>query len=789
MRSPGLTITALLTLALGIGANTAIFSLTYALLFKPLPYAEPDRLVVLEGTGADKARLGVGWQDIKDLQPAAASLEKVGGCLGRTFGLSEPGKPEVSVVLTGQITQGFFEALRVRPVLGRAMTADDEQLGRNSVAWISHSLWRERFHLDPQVVGKVILLNEQPKTIIGVLPRNFVFPVSRDVPDVYFPLDEKDYGGQRGGGALLGVGRLRKGVAFDEAQAEMGTLSARLATAYPASNRQFTMRLAPLQDWLFADRKQMTLLLFGAVAALLLIACLNLANLLLARSLSRLREVAIRASLGAGFGRILAGFLEEGFLLAGAGVLLGLLVAEGGLNLTPGYELLRAVQQPGLDVPALLFATSVCAGVTLLLGTAPALLLRRVDLNDVLKSGGTNGTGRGIRSRQALIAAEVACGVVLLAGCGVLMRSLFHVANTSPGFDPSHVVLFGIGIPESRYDTDEKMARFHERLIEKLAAMPGTESAAGGIGVPMGTPPMTSFYREEQPLPPEKRLRAVVGTATPYYFHAMRIPLLAGRFFGKEDKIGRPPVILINQALANSVFSGTNPLGKRLIPNWSNASYPKGTAWEIVGVVADSRQGRLEDGIRAALYFPVAQVPTEGFIYVMRTAQTAESLRDTVRSAVWSLDPNVQRVTPTTMEQRIDGTLRERRQLVRLLSLFAVLALALAAVGLYGVIAYNVTRRTREIGIRSALGESRTRTVQSVLGEGLRLTAFGLAVGLAASLPVLRIVESQLAGVTRFDPLTYGGVAATLAVVAVVACLIPALRATRIDPIRALRQN
>jgi putative ABC transport system permease protein len=794
LTSPSFTIPALLTLALGLGANTAMFSATYALLLKALPYPEPDRLVRLYETRGDQGQQAVSLADLLDWRSQTRDFAGIAAFRPRTFGLSLDG--EIDVLQTGMVTTDFFAVLGATPVLGRSFT-EAEEVGEAPVVVLSDRLWRERFGARADIVGRRILLNEVPRTILGVLPAGFEFPMDGKVSDLYLPLSRKDYGTNREIRSLGAIGRLRPDVTLATAQAELRGIAARLQQAYPGSNAKVGAEILTLHEALRGKNRRPLLLLTGAGLLLLIIACTNVANLLLVRFFTRIQSVAIRVALGARLGDLSRQFLAEGLLLSLLGTALGLLTAAAWLRLLPlALPLAGGAALPAgsaanplrLSGSALLLALGLAAATGLLFAMIPSFMVHRSDLQRVLRDGGSAVTSHH-RLTSSLVVGQVALSVMLLLAAGLLLRSFFDLLATDPGFQSTGVSRFGIGLPDKRYGSDLKILPFHEALLDRLARESGVE-AVGAVGrLPLSGESFTSFFTfmGAPPVPRERVPSASLNVASPGYFTALRIPLLAGRGFTPRDRPDAPRVVLVNQAFARSRSPDRSAIGQRLELGWTSDINPQGTLWEIVGVVGNVRQRALDEESRPEIYLPMSQYPLDGCTYVLRTKRHDPAFAATVRADVAALDPQLERIELRPFADAVRDSLSNRRLALLLTGLFAGVALLLTAVGLYGVVAYSVAQRRREMALRLTLGARVWQVARLVLGQGLRLTLLGIALGLTGFYALKQVIESQLYGVTATDLPTSFAVAFLLALVSLAACAVPALRAARVEPMSSLR--
>ena len=790
-KSPGFAVSTILTLALGVGANTGAFSALHALLLKPPPYPAPERLVTLYETAADSKPRDVSEANLMDWQKSSTLFEAMAAFRPRSFGLTRGEQDAVTVIQTGMVMAGFFPTLRVAPSLGRVFTAEEEAQDAHLLV-LTDRLWRAQFGGDPAAVGRKVFLNEEPFTVIGVMPAGFDYPMDMVLPDAFLPLSRRDYCCARLG-SLAAIGRLKPGVGLPGARAELDAIAAQLAARYPATNRGRGVGLSPLADTQTAARREPLLLLMAASSLLLLIACANVAGLAMARALARRHEVAIRASLGAGFRQMARPFFAESLALALCGGACGLVAAQAVLRVIPRFIAGAASAGPlKLDAAAFGFALCLAALLTVLLGCAPLVVLRRVDLNAVIKAGGCAGA-RGSRSysRPALVVAQMALSVVLLLAAGLLLRSFFHLLGASPGFETAHSLRFGIGLPEKRYDTDGKLVDFHRRLLERLNAIPGVAFAGAAARFPLrgGVPAAGgTFQIAGSGLPVTQRPRAGINVASPGYLAAMGIPLLAGREFSwRDDRPAVHRVAIVNQSFARAYLQGRRTLGTVLDIHWISDWNPAGSTWEIVGLAGDTRQAGLDREAVPEVFLSMSQVPCDGAGYVIRTRRDDAGLAKAIASAVAEQDPRIQRVSVTPMSLLVERSLGTRTAALELVGTFAFLALALTAVGVYAMVAFRAAERSREMAIRMALGATGSQVRALVLWYGVRLAAGGVALGLASFLFAAPLLRSQLYGVAAFDPVSIAAVAGSLCAVALAASAIPGWRAARQTPMSLLR--
>ena len=786
-KRPGFTLVALAVLALGIGANTAIFSVVNAVLLRPLPYPGAERVVAFDAVNPPKGITdsSISAPDFADLKAQTRSFEALAIYAAGNANLTGGDEPER--VAVGYADADFFRVLGVGAARGRVLLPEDDRAGAAPVAVISHGLWVRRCGADPSAVGRRVELSARSLEVVGVMPPGFDFP---ERTEVWAPLQLDVSKEPRDNRAYSVVGRLAPGVTLEAARAEADTVSARLAQAYPVTNAGWGVQLETLKDELVGRLKTTLFLLLAGVGLVLLIACANVANLLLARAAGRRREVALRLALGASRWRIARQMLTESVLLALAGGALG-----AGLSvwLTDLLVALAPADTPRLaeasaDVRVLLFAAGASLLTGVVFGLAPALQASRADLGDALKEGSRGGGGGRGRVRSALVVAEVALSLLLLAGAGLLVKSFARLQSVDPGFDPSGVLTMRVSLPSARYKEPARKAEFYAALTERLKSLPGVEAAGATLSLPLGGSNLSvwrGFVREGRPATPETAENASFSVVTPDYFRAMRIPVRAGRGFTERDDASATKVVVVNETLARKVFPGEDPLGKH-ITIWRDEKFPR----EIVGVVGEAKPQGLDADPAFQMYVPHAQDATWGGLSLAvraRGGTDPAALAQAVRSEVRALDRQLPPYDVKTMEQVVAGSTAYRRVTAFLMAGFAAAALLLAGVGLYGVVSYAVTERTREIGLRMALGAQRGHVVRLVVRRGMLLTLAGLCAGLVAAAALTRLMAGLLYGVSATDPAVYAVVSLLLAAVALVACLVPARRATKVDPMVALR--
>jgi putative ABC transport system permease protein len=797
-RAPGFTLIVTLTLALGIGATTAIFSVVNGVLLAPLPFREPERLVRVATTarGAENLSSPLDFLDYRTNNTSLAGLvayDRYNLSLTSADRGAEPQRLDV-----GAVTADFFGTLGTTPALGRGFAAGEDAVGAPPVVVLSDGLWRSRFAADPRVVGRTVTLDARDYTVVGVARAGLTFPERYDaiVPLVF---DSSTIApDNRGAHSISLFGRLKPGVTVERARADLAAIAARLAEQYPQSNTGFGATVAPLQENLVRDVKPALWILLGAVAFVLLIACANVANLLLVRVLGRGSELAVRTGLGAGRGRIVRQLVTESVVLAAVGGLAGVLLAANGVRLLVALapDNLPRLHEVTLDVRVLAVAAAVTIGVGFLVGLAPALSASHADVASVLREGARgSSSGAGQRLRGSLVVGEMALAVLLLTGAGLLIRSFTNLMRVDVGFVPEHVVTFTVDLPEARYERVSRQQQFGADLQARLAALPGVQSAAAVAFLPMsGRRARTSL--EIAGLPPSdpgNRRLTEVDIVTPGYFATMGIPVVRGADFTAADRSGRPQKVIVNRALAQKYFPGEDPIGRRVTIGVSSDTADVGGSvdWggEIVAVVGDVRQQNPKQEATPMTYLPLAQAPWSSLSAVVRTTADPAGVLAAARAQLRQIDPDLAMYAARTMDDVVGRSVAQPRFYTLLLALFAGIALALAAVGIYGVLSYAVRQRTRELGIRVALGAPGGQIARLVLGQGLRLTLAGLAIGVVAAYYVTRLLAGLLFGVQPGDVGTFAGGAVVLFGVALAATYVPARRAARVDPLTAMKAD
>jgi putative ABC transport system permease protein len=789
IKAPGFTTVAVVTLALGIGANSAIFSVVNGVLLKPLPYPESERLVGVYHV-SDGQRSVMSGPNFTDVTSAAKSLENAAAVSTADVILTGQGEPvrlEVAAV-----SASLFNVLRVRPALGRTFNADENTPGKTNIVVLSHALWMGRFGGDPNVLGKRIQLDGVDREVVGVMPAGFSYPAGREA---WLPIryNENFVSKQRAAWYLRVVARLKPGVTPEQSAAEVETLGRNLARQYPDANTDVGMTTFPLHEAMVGDVRRSVLILLGAVGFVLLIACANVANLLLARAAARETEMAVRAALGAGRGRLVRQLLTECVMLSLAGGGLGLLVGVWGVafltSLKPqGIPRLDAVT---IDASVILFTFGIAVITGLVFGMVPALHATRGALSGSLKEAGRGAvTSRGgARVRAGLVIVEMAMAVMLLAGAGLLMRSFVRLQSVNPGFTPAQTLSFELSLPDARYEEEPRQVAFFEALLPRLRALPGVRAAEAVMVLPLTGANFNISFQigGRPPVPSALQPTLQVRIATPGYFSELGIPLKRGRGFSDDDRAGTPPVVLLTESAAQKFFPHEEAIGKTINLGWGRGPGKPKAGGEVVGIVGDVKDAGLNEPIAPQVYLPYRQWPVQSMSVVVKTTTPPESLVAAVRREVHAIDPNLPVSNVGSLEKIIAESISQPRFYMLLLGIFASVALLLAAIGIFGVLSYAVSQRTREIGIRMALGAPARTVIRLIVRQAMVLVASGVAAGTIAALFVSQTMTKMLFSVTPTDPATFGAVAALLVAVALFASYLPARRATRVDPIVALR--
>ena len=781
---PGFTAVAMLALALGIGANTAIFSVVNAVMLRPLPYIDTERMVVMESGKSQAAPDqfgGVSPADFWEYQDQSESVEHLVAISGGGFSLTGVDTPETFAA--SRVSTNFFDALKVRPLLGRSFISEDGSMKSPETIVLSHDLWRRRFNSDPEIIGKP--LGNTGTTVIGVMPPDFKFPVTAEV---WMPL-LRDSGEMRNRANRYFnvVGLLKAGRTRESAEAELKTIASRLESEHAGTNRDITIRLVPFRDRLIREVKSSLLILLGAVGFVLLIACANVANLLLARAASRRKEMAIRLALGASRWRLMRQVLTESLILGTAGSAIGLLLALWGVELLikllpEEYAYLRLQDMVRIDAIVLLFTLAMTLATSLLFGLIPAWHASRTNINEQVKHASRSTGGlQHRRARNVLMIAEIALAMVLLVGAGLLVQSFVRMRQADLGFDPKNLFTVSLQMPFSRYPNEQARARLIKQVLEQVEQTPGVETVAASSGTPF---PFLEFAFAIEGRPPEAGGVALYDSISPNYFGTLKAQFMAGREFTDRDNAKAPAVAIVNERLARQYFNDEDAIGKRISINYLGQPQTR----EIVGIVKDFSQGEAGK-IKPQIYVPYEQQPWLSAMIVGRSAANTESVRRDVHTAVLTIDKDQTLAKVDTAEQALSKSLAEPRLYMALLAAFAALALLLAAVGVYGVMSYSVAERTREIGIRMALGARVEDVMRMVIKQGLLLALAGVTVGLVGAFLLTRLLSSLLYQVSATDPVTFLAISLLLVGVALGASFIPARRAAKVDPMIALRHE
>ncbi len=788
---PGFSAVVVGTLALAIGANAAIFSVVNGVLLRALPFHDPDRLVLVRGapTDGDSAKVGgsTSYPDYADLRDAAKAFQSI-AILGTRSPVHTSGKLEPARLSSAVVSANFFSTLGVAPLLGRGFLAEEDTPGGPKVAVLAHELWQSRFGGDPRILGTSITLDGQPHTIVGVMPRGFAFPRTAQL---FTPITQQPRIGNRGVHGFTVIGRIAAGVPFARAEAEAKAIAARLEAEHPESNAKRGARLEPMREAVVHNARPGILVLAGAVGLVLIIGCTNVAGLFLARAASREREAAVRTALGAARGRLVRQLLTESVLLSLIGGALGIVVALYGVRalVASAPSTLPRTGAIAIDGIVLTYLLLVSVAVGVAFGALPAWQFSRGESLAALRDGGRGATSgkRRLRLRRVLVASELALAVVLVVGAGLLVKSFARLQQVDVRFDPTHLLLVPIELPESRYGDAQLRGRFYESLRERTEALPGVRGAAIAQEHPLGEGWTSSFtiVGHEPPKPgeePESRIRPISAG----YFHLMGVPLRAGREFAAQDRQGSPGVVVINEAFAAQHFPNENPIGKHI----HRSSWWPGMPddFEVIGVAANERFRGLENEADPATYFSLPQFQMAQYL-LLRTQGDPLALLPAVRREIWALDRSLPVEGANAMTTVLDEQLAGARFNTGLLTLFAVVALFLAALGVYGVLSYSVTQRTSEIGLRMALGAPRASVVRLVVQDGLSLATIGIAVGVGGALVATRLLTKLLFGVSPLDPQVFAVVMLLLGTVATLAAYLPARRASRVDPMVAMRSD
>jgi putative ABC transport system permease protein len=807
-KNRGVSAIVIIALALGIGANSAIFSVVNTVLLRPLPYPEADRLVFLNEKNPVLDEMSISYPNFSDWRQQTQTFEKIGVYNRGSYNLTGTGEPER--IITAQMSADMFTVLRANAMYGRVFTNEEDKPGGTPVVVLSYGLWQRRFGGEQSILNQPITLNGKTYTVIGVMPPTFIGPSpGSSKVEMYVPVgqlsDQASWKMRGNHPGLYGVGRLKPGATFEQADADMNTIAANLEKQYPDSNAGNRVRLRPLMEIFVSDVRTALWVIFGVVGFVLLIACLNIANLLLARASARRKEMAIRTAVGASRWRIARQLLTESVLLALVGGGIGLLLARWGIDLIlwVSPDAIPRKSEIGLDWNVLAFTLGVSVVTGVLFGLIPAIQAGEVDVHETLKE-----TGRGISGRQwlrsALVVGEVAVTLLVLIGAGLMIRSFYLLQKVNPGFSHEHLTSFSIALPQRKYATNESQGAFYNRLLENIHALPGVESAAAASGLPLGNNGwQTSFLIDGQPPPPREQTPLMEAClVTPEYFRAMNIPVLRGRVFTERDdrshlngrdlskmdenerEIAGVNEVVIDEEFAKRHWPNEDAVGKHI----RLGGNPNGPKLEVIGVVGRVKMESLnQNSDRVQGYFAFNQLPGSGMTVIIKGQSDPNQLISAVRSAVKEIDPEQPIYNPRTMNEiRAESVAPERLNLT-LLSLFAAIALVLAIVGIYGVMSYSVTQRTHEIGIRMAIGARPRDVFTMILGQGMKLALVGVGIGLLLSFALTRLMATMLFGVAPTDATTFAGISVLLVSVALLACYLPGRRATKVEPTISLR--
>lgn len=801
-KNPGFTIVAVLTLALGIGANTAIFSVIDSVLLRPLPYKDSDHLVILweNDTKESNPHNTVAPPDFLDWQSQNTVFTDMAGLVDERDNLTGNGEPEQVVVQL--VTPNFFAVLGVNPLMGRGFIAENSRADHRNVVILAYGFWKERFGGDPGIIGKIISINGHSQTVVGVAPPRFDWfikdgSLTGAKPQMWAPwvFPERFRSRKQIGRFMTAVARIKPGVSLQQAQTQMNAIGTRLAQEYPDFNSNWGVSVVPLREQLSGNLRPALLILLGAVAFVLLIACANVSSLLLARAASRERELAIRTAIGASRSRIARQLLTESALLAAAGGGLGVLLAFLGTNvlLASSPQNLLGLNSISINFRILAFAGAATLLTGFLFGFLPSYISAHARISETLKEGSrTSSSAKGRQfARSAFVVAQMGLSVVLLIGAGLLIRSFARLVGVDPGFDSSHLITFKVTLPGSKYGTDQLQMAFFDQLLARIGRLPGVRAVSTSSCPPFsGLCAATAVHLLSQPdLPLNDLPVAAVRVVGPNYFRTMAIPLRAGRTFNDAEMTTERHVVIVNQAFADKYLPGKNPLGEKAAIFMKSLEENKNYPSEIIGVVGDVREIALATPAEPTVYWPYPELVYSAMTIVARTSNDPLTLVSAARTEVQRLDPDQPISGIATMDQLLGDSVSLSRFTTLVLGVFAAIALVLAAVGIYGVITYTVAQRTHEMGIRMALGAQRADILRLVLGQGTRLTLLGVGIGTAAALALTRLMASLLYKLSATDPVTFAGVAILLTLVAILACYMPARHATRVDPVIALRHE
>jgi putative ABC transport system permease protein len=788
--APGFTLIAVLTLALGVGANSAIFSIVYAVLLKPLPYPEPERLVQLFQVSEGRNVPYFSPQNFLDTQKDAKSFEEIAAVDAGGTTLTGQGAP---AVLSGaEVSASFFNVFKATPQMGRAFSKDENEPDKALVTVLSDTLWRTRFGADPKILGRQVLLDSRSFTVIGIAPKGFSFP---DETELWTPLayDTNFREHSRGAWYVRVFGRLAPGASLEGAMEETKTIAARLAKAYPDANEGLGGTTRSLQESMVGSSRPALYLLLGAVGLVLLIACVNVANLLLARAAARESEFAVRQALGAGRGRIFRQLMTESLLLSLVGGVAGVIMASLSIDsliaLQPnGVKRLSEVR---IDPMVMSFAAALSILTGLLCGVLPGLSARRTPAQALREGSRGLLAGRGSRVRGGLVVGQMALAMMLLCGAGLLLRSFTQLQQVKPGFDVDNALTFRISLPDQAYKDEPRRVAFFDRLLERLGALPGARATGATLGLPLGGTQMNISFEvaNRPPLPPSQQPAMEMRAASPGYFKAMGIPIVRGRGIEAGDVAGAPQVVVLTQSAVKKYFPNENPIGQTITLGWRRPAGQPKAGGQVVGVVGDVKTFGLAKDAIPEIYLPYAQLPVNSMDVLVRTSVPPRSLGTAVEQAVHEIDADLPVARLRTLEDVVSRSISQPRFYMLLLALFASMAMLLAALGIFGVMSYAVTQRSREIGIRMALGARPASVLRMVLGNAATLIVSGIVMGVLGALALSKSLSGLLFNLSPTDPSTLAGVAVLLTAVALLASYLPARQATRVDPLLTLRSE
>ena len=786
-KNPGFTAIALLTIALSIGATSAVFSVVNAVLLRPLPFAEPDRLVWVWGSWEKGTEASVSAPDLLDYRAGNKSFDHLAAMSSIPAPINLTGSLQPEQIFGVFTTADFFDTLGVKPLLGRTFVAGEDQAGNEKVAVLSYGLWQRSFGSNPNVIGTRLTLSDLSYTVIGVMPQDFSFPKK---VDIWAPLPfNSPMLASRKAHFLRPIGRLKAGVPIEQAEADMKTIAARLEQQYPETNKGWTVRMLPLHEHIVGSVRSVSFILLIAVIFIMLIACANIANLLLSRAAGRQKEMAMRAALGAGRQRLLRQLFTEGVFLSLIGGLFGLLLAFAAIKLIQGLDFTNfpRIEEVSLDYVVLGFTLLISLLMGIIFSLAPAIWVTKLDVHSSLKEGsGTVAGGGRHRIRKALVVSEIALTLVLLVGAGLLLKSLTRLLSVDPGFDSKNVLTMRLVLPPAKYREQQQTISFFQQLLPRIKSLPGVESAGAVSELPFSGQRNDCFFTVEgRPVDPNTpKATANIRRVTPDYFQTMGISLLKGIQFTERDVAGAPAVVIINEPMARRDFPGEDPIGKRMVLEFGGK-----IPVQIIGVMQGVRHTGLVWEPQAELYIPFAQIASNEMNVVIRTSSDPMALANAARESVWQLDKDQPVSNLKTMDRFVSESVALERFVVYLFGFFAYAALILAVVGIYGVIMHSVNQRTHEIGIRMALGAQRSQIVKLVMGQGALLAVIGIVIGLIGAFAVTRVLSSLLYKVSATDPVIFVAVPLLLVAVALIASYFPARTATKLNPITALREE